>query len=159
MDAAGRLGGIARRAALRSPMETVGRVFVSVEHGVTGDARSAAASAKATRRRQVSLLEAESWRAALDELGALPAERPCWSERRANLLIESLRLPRAAGVKIAIGAQLRLETTVETAPCWMMDALVPGLEAALTSDWRGGLCARVVQGGEIALGDEIWIEG
>ena len=77
---------------------------------------------------------------------------------RANLLVEGLRLPREPGRVIAIGASLRIETTVETEPCERMDALRPGLRAALTPDWRGGVCGRVLTDGEIAVGDEVRIE-
>jgi MOSC domain-containing protein YiiM len=39
-----------------------------------------------------------------------------------------------------------------------MEALAEGLKAALTPDWRGGVCAMVIAPGEIAVGDEIRIE-
>ena len=39
-----------------------------------------------------------------------------------------------------------------------MDEIRPGLTAALTPDWRGGVLGRVVQDGEIAVGDEVRIE-
>jgi MOSC domain-containing protein YiiM len=39
-----------------------------------------------------------------------------------------------------------------------MEAIVPGLKDALTPDWRGGVCARVLVGGTIGVGDEIRIE-
>jgi MOSC domain-containing protein YiiM len=47
---------------------------------------------------------------------------------------------------------------VETDPCERMEKLAPGLRAALTPDWRGGVCTMVLAGGEIAIGDEIRIE-
>jgi MOSC domain-containing protein YiiM len=103
-------------------------------------------------------MEAESWAAALDELELAGDERLPWHARRANLLIECLRLPREAGTVIAIGASLRIEVTVETEPCERMEALQAGLRAALTPDWRGGVCGRVLTDGEIAVGDEVRIE-
>jgi MOSC domain-containing protein YiiM len=51
-----------------------------------------------------------------------------------------------------------LEVTRHTDPCERMEALAPGLFAALTPDWRGGACTRVLMGGRIAVGDEIRIE-
>ena len=39
-----------------------------------------------------------------------------------------------------------------------MEALAPGLKAALMLDWRGGVCAFVVLGGNIAVGDAVVIE-
>jgi MOSC domain-containing protein YiiM len=154
----GRLGGIARHERPYGPIETLGRVSVSVAEGVHGCIRGAIASTKKTRKRQVSLIEAESWQAALDALGLEGEGRLPWQARRANLLVEGLRLPREAGRVIAIGRTLRIEVTVETEPCERMDALVYGLRAALTPDWRGGLCGRVLTDGEIAVGDEVRIE-
>jgi MOSC domain-containing protein YiiM len=158
MAEAGRLGGIARHDRPHGPIETVGHVRVTAAEGVHGDIRGAVASTKATRKRQVSLIEAESWQAALDDLGLPEQERPPWHARRANLLVEGLRLPREPGRVVAIGATLRIETTVETEPCERMEALVPGLLAALSPDWRGGVCGRVLTDGEIAVGDEVRIE-
>ena len=155
---AGRLGGIARHDRPHGPMETIGQVAVTAAEGVHGDFRGAMAATKKTRKRQVSLIEAASWAAALDDLGIAAADRPQWFSRRANLLVEGLRLPREAGKVIAIGASLRIETTVETEPCERMDALLPGLKAALMPDWRGGVCGRVISDGEIAIGDEVRIE-
>lgn len=154
----GRLRGIARHDRPRGPMETVGHIAVSAAEGLHGDFRGAMAATKKTRKRQVSLIEVESWQAALDDLGVREHERLAWWNRRANLLVEGLRLPREPGRIIAIGATLRIETTVETEPCDRMDDLLPGLRAALSPDWRGGVCGRVIDDGEIAVGDEVRIE-
>jgi len=156
--ASGRLGGIARHDRPHGPIETLGHVSVTVTEGVRGDIRGALASTKKTRKRQVSLIEAESWAAALGDLGLAAEDRLPWHARRANLLVEGLRLPREPGRVIAIGASLRIETTVETEPCERMDALLPGLRAALMPDWRGGVCGRVLTDGDIAIGDEVRIE-
>jgi MOSC domain-containing protein YiiM len=155
---AGRLRGIARHDRPHGPIETIGHVKVTASEGVHGDIRGAIASTKKTRRRQVSIMEIESWRAALDDLELPSEDRLPWYSRRANLLVEGLRLPREPGKVIAIGAKLRIETTVETQPCERMDALLPGLKAALMPDWRGGVCGRVLTDGEIAVGDEVRIE-
>jgi MOSC domain-containing protein YiiM len=158
MAAAGRLIGIARHDRPHGPIETLGHVAVTAAEGVHGDIRGAVASTKKTKRRQVSLMEAESWAAALDDLGLASEDRPPWHARRANLLVEGLRLPRQAGKIIARGASLRIEVTVETEPCERMDALLAGLKLALMPDWRGGVCGRVLTDGDIAIGDEVRIE-
>lgn len=134
-------------------MEVLDRVAVARELGLRGDFRGAIRPGKSGRR-QVSLLEAASWDAALAELGAsIP-----WQERRANLLVAGLRLPREAGRIIAIGPTLRIETTCECDPCSRMEEIAPGLKAALLPDWRGGVLGRVIADGEIAVGDEVRIE-
>jgi MOSC domain-containing protein YiiM len=151
--ATGRLLGIARHDRPRGPMETTGRVMVTRDLGLQGDFRGGVVPGKSGRR-QVSLIEAESWAAAMAELGT---EIP-WEERRANLLVQGLRLPREAGAVIAIGAGLRIEVTCECDPCSRMEVLAEGLKAALMPDWRGGICTKVIAPGEIAVGDEIRIE-
>jgi MOSC domain-containing protein YiiM len=149
----GRLAGIARHDRPLGPMETLARVAVTAAEGVHGDLRGARASLKPDRKRQVSLIEAECVGAAMTAAGAVLD----WSDCRRNLLLQGLRLPRAAGTRVHVGASLVLEITGECDPCERMDALHPGLRAALTPDWRGGFCSRVVEDGEIAVGDPVRI--
>lgn len=134
-------------------METLERAAVTIAAGVQGDFRGAWAATKPTRKRQVSLLEADCVAAALAESGALLD----WSDLRRNLLVQGLRLPRMPGTRIQVGTTLVIELTCECDPCARMDALHPGLRAAMTPDWRGGFCGRVLVDGEIALGDEVRI--
>ena len=149
----GKLAGIARHARPKGAMETLERVAVTRAEGVHGDFRGGLASSRPGHRRQVSLIEAEGVSAAMAESGAGLA----WSDCRRNLLVQGLRLPREEGLRVQIGDRLVLEVTGECDPCERMDALHEGLRAALTPDWRGGFLARVVEDGEIALGDAIRI--
>jgi MOSC domain-containing protein YiiM len=134
-------------------METLERVAVTAAEGVHGDFRGGLAAIKPGRKRQVSLIEAECVSAAMAEAGALID----WSDCRRNLLVEGLRLPRAEGTRVKVGATLVIEITCECDPCERMEALHRGLRAALTPDWRGGFLGRVIEDGEIAVGDEIRI--
>lgn len=154
---AGQLIGIARRKRSRAPMEELQSAAVTVAAGVQGDFRGAVRPGRVPRR-QVSLLAAEDWLAALYDLRLAEGERPPWLARRANLLVEGLRLPRDKGSVIAIGQSLRIAVTVECDPCSRMDEVVPGLMAALLPDWRGGVLGTVLTDGAIAVGDEIRIE-
>ena len=134
-------------------METLETVAVTAAEGLHGDYRGARAALKPGRKRQVSLIEAEGVAAAFVESGASID----WSDCRRNLLVEGLRLPREPGTHVAIGDHLVIEITDECEPCERMDALHSGLRAAMTPDWRGGFLGRVVEDGEIAVGDEIRI--
>nr|WP_298174806.1 MOSC domain-containing protein [Novosphingobium sp.] len=136
-------------------METLDRASVTPDRGLEGDCRGPVPEGKKGNR-QITVIEAESWAAALEDLGG--ANGLVWSDRRANLLVSGVRLPREAGGVIAIGKSLRIEVRCECDPCSRMDALRDGLRAALTPDWRGGICGRVISEGEIALGDEVRIE-
>ena len=99
-------------------------------------------------------MERGDWTAAMAEVGHdIP-----WYERRVNLLVDGLDLPQIPGATIRIGADVVLLVTRECDPCHRMETLAEGLKAALTPDWRGGVCTRVLAGGRIAVDDEIRIE-
>ncbi len=152
MTVVGVLAGIARHARPKAPMEVLDHAIVTPETGIAGDFRGAMKGKP--YRRQITLMERADWDAAMAEVG----HNIAWAERRANLLVDGLDLPQTKGVRLRIGAQVVLEITRETDPCERMEALAQGLRAALTPDWRGGACAMVVTGGDIAVGDEIRIE-
>ena len=70
--------------------------------------------------------------------------------------LESVAVTAAEGVHGDYrGAHAAIEITDECEPCERMEALHPGLRAAMTPDWRGGFLGRVVEDGEIAVGDEV----
>lgn len=143
---AGTLTGIARRPVSRAPMEELSHVTASPDFGVEGDSKGLKFP-----KRQVTLLQRELWEEALLALGN---PRLSWTARRANLLVEGLHLPRGVGSEIAVGT-VRLEVTAETTPCARMDEMYHGLRRALAPDWRGGVTARVLEGGVIARGDPV----
>ncbi|MDX5985014.1 MOSC domain-containing protein [Sphingomonas echinoides] len=148
----GVLAGIARHGRPKGPMETLAQVDVTLEGGLHGDFRGVIKPG-GRGRRQVTLLERGDWEAAMAEVGhSLP-----WFERRANLLVEGLDLPQIAGTRLLIGETVTLMITRETDPCERMEALAPGLKAALLPYWRGGACARVQVGGTIRVGDTIMV--
>lgn len=149
----GTLAGIARHARPKAPMELLDRALVTIDGGIDGDFRGPVKPG-GRGRRQVTLMERRDWDAALADLGRnIP-----WQERRVNLLVDGLDLPQSAGAQLRIGADVLVTVTGECDPCSRMETIAPGLKAALTPDWRGGVTAKVIRGGEIALGDEIGIE-
>ena len=143
----GRLIGIARKGRPRGEMETLDHAMVGIETGIAGDYRGAMRPGKINRR-QITIIAAEDWMAALAELG----EPVSWEQRRANLLVEGIVLPREPGTRLKVGKVL-VEITGECDPCRRMDTVADGLLLALMPDWRGGRTARVIEGGDIALGD------
>jgi MOSC domain-containing protein YiiM len=142
----GKLIGIARTAERLGPMEEIARASVSVPAGIAGDARGQ------KRGRQVSVLFRDGWE---DACRALDLTLP-WITRRANLFVEGVVRPQAVGGQITIG-DVVLEVMLETDPCQLMERAQAGLYEALKPQWRGGVCCRVVQGGEIAVGDAVSI--
>lgn len=148
--ASGRLIGIARRPERRAPMEVIEQGEISIEGGLLGDHKG-----PKFPRRRITVLSREDWTAALAELTDLggPVVLP-WTVRRANLLVEGVRLPRAAGGIVRIGPVL-LEVTYPTQPCSRMDEAHRGLLKALHPDWRGGITCAVRAGGAIVVGDAV----
>ena len=51
--------------------------------------------------------------------------------------------------------EVELLVTEETNPCARMDEQHQGLTAALTADWRGGICCNVSKPGAIKIGDQV----
>lgn len=141
--AAGRLEAIYLKRAHRGPMDPVQQAELVAGQGLRG-------SVDRSRRRQVTLLERESWERALAELGSTADP----AGRRANLLVSGLPLARTRGRVLRVGEALLL-VGGELTPCERMDDVAPGLQAALRPDWRGGVFAQVLRGGTVRVGDEI----
>ena len=150
----GRLIGIARRDRTRAAMEVVDQGEISPGEGVRGDFRGALKPG--CNRREVTVMAREDWVEALELVGRPELE---WWNRRANLLLEGIVLPQTAGARIQFAGGVVLEVTGETNPCFRMDEIVDGLQAALTPMWRGGVTTRVVTGGPIAIGDQVECNG
>jgi MOSC domain-containing protein YiiM len=142
----GQLLAIARATVKRGPLTPASEAVIDLREGVAGDARGA------RRGRQITVVFRESWEAACRDLGV---ELP-WTTRRANLFVEGVEVPRE-GKHLIIGTAI-FEVTQETQPCQVMEAAHRGLRAALTPDWRGGVCCRVVKGGTIRVGDRVDVE-
>lgn len=139
---AGRLIGIAWKEKPRQPMHEAAHTMITPEAGLAGDFRGSLGE------RQVTIVFAQDWAEACAALG----DTRSWTIRRANLLVEGLINPCADGGVLKIG-DVELAITGETKPCSNMDRQWPGLTAALSPDWRGGVTARVLKGGEVRVGD------
>lgn len=135
-------------------MELLQSGEITIAAGLAGDHKGARFPERA-----ITILAVEDWRDAVSMIipghastdVESPEEIP-WTVRRANLLVEGLRLPRATGSILEIGA-VTLEVTRQTYPCRRMDEAHPGLMKALARNWRGGLTTRVVQPGVVQIGD------
>lgn len=143
----GRLVGIAIREKSRGSMEEIKFSTVTKSQGLVDDFRGKPGT------RQVTVLAWEDWKSACESLGKdLP-----WTLRRANLLVDRIKLRETTGSLIHIG-KLTLQVTGETDPCARMDEAEPGLMEALVPDWRGGVCCRVIEDGEISSGERVTLE-
>ena len=129
----------------RVAMQVIDSAQVTVANGILGDFRGT------QQGRQVTLLSESAWHKACTEVGT---ELP-WTTRRANLLVDDVEFDASyVGKTVRIG-DVELRVTEETDPCSRMDAQHQGLTAALTPEWRGGICCDVIKAGNIKVGDQV----
>jgi MOSC domain-containing protein YiiM len=148
------LNGIAIKPVKNGPMSPVKNGFITstgLEGNYYGTLRNFAQS-----NRQVTVISLGQWLEALwlltvDNLSLYP-----WYLRRANLCVtEHLFGPSDVGKTLMIGTDAALEITGETEPCERMEKILPGLKAALTPAWRGGVTCRVLRAGAIRATDTV----
>ena len=92
----------------------------------------------------------QAWLQACNELN----KNLSWLTRRANLLVDDIDLYQSKDKIIKIG-DVSLLVTGETDPCSRMDEAESGLFNALVENWRGGVCCKVISGGEININDKV----
>jgi len=146
MDAPGRIEALWIKRARRGPMDAAETLHLVAGEGVAG-------GADRSSTRQVTLIEREVFDRVSTELGV--AVDP--AVRRANVLVSGISLKERRNERIRLGSCV-IELVGETRPCERMDEAVPGLRAALSDGWGGGAYGRVVEGGEIHVGDDVRLE-
>lgn len=125
------------------PMDWADRAVVRAGQGIDGNADQG-------RKRQVTLLQRETWERVTAPLGR--SIDP--SLRRANLIVSGVSLVDARGEFLQVG-DVRIRIYGETKPCRLMDEAAPGLQAALREPWAGGAFGEVYDDGEIHVGDPV----
>ncbi|WP_269619716.1 MOSC domain-containing protein [Zhongshania sp. BJYM1] len=143
----GKLEWIGLRPARKEPMVSVAKTIAIADRGLQGDRRLEGSKGSA---RQVSIISVEFIRAIADNLGIdnIPA-----NILRRNLLVSGVNLNALRHQYFQIGSAV-FQATAQCHPCSRMEAALGkgGLVAMLG---YGGLCAKIVESGEIKCGDEL----
>ncbi len=127
------------KPAKGAPMEPVQSVMAIQDYGLKDDANAGRG------KRQVLIIEREL----LAEF-QLPV-----GDVRENITVQGILLAgMAAGTRVRVGNAL-LEATLDCAPCQFIEGKRPGLRAAM--EGKRGTLFKVIEGGEINVGDGIWI--
>ena len=134
------------RPSARTPVKEVAAATAFPGAGLEGDHAGGG-------NRQVTLIEEEAWQAACQDLGRDDLSP---AGRRANVVVSGVKLADAVKRHIRVGDAV-IRVIGETRPCRLMDDYAQGLQQALDPDMRGGVYGRVVQGGEVRVGDRVAI--
>lgn len=142
----GELLWIGLRPAREQPVRVVQRAHIDVGTGLVGDRYKGNPESK----RQVTLIQAEH----LEVIAALLGlERVDPASLRRNLLVGGINVLALQRAKFQVGGVL-LEGTGQCHPCSRMEsALGPGGYTAMRG--HGGITARVIEPGEISVGDAV----
>ena len=131
--------------ATRLPMRDVDRVHAEAGAGLVGDRYHG------SRHRHVSVQSASELAESAALLGApVPHDRT-----RRNLTLSHGGVAKRPGTRVRVGDAL-LEVVRPAPPCRLMDDAM-GSGAARAMHDRGGSILRVVESGDIAVGD-VWCE-
>jgi MOSC domain-containing protein YiiM len=146
MPQVGKLEWIGLRPAQRAPVQAVASVRAEAGKGLIGDRYAESPGSK----RQVTLIQAEHL-AVIARLSGHASIPPEWLRR--NLLISGINLLALKDRPFRIGAVL-LEGTGLCHPCSRMEAVL-GSGGYNAMRGHGGITARVLEGAELAIGDEL----
>jgi MOSC domain-containing protein YiiM len=128
--------------AHRAPMQRKTALRAVSDLGLEGDLHAKPGSA-----RQILLMDEET----LAQFGLEPGRV------RENITTRGIELKTlAAGTRLRVGGAV-LEITKSCTPCDFIDGIRPGLRAQM--EGQRGMLARVVEGGEMRVGDSIEVVG
>jgi MOSC domain-containing protein YiiM len=145
----GRVDWIGLRPPRGEPLQSVASVEAAPGQGLTGDRFKGTEASK----RQVTLIQAEHLAAVASMLGREPFD-PALARR--NVVVSGINLYALRNARFRVGSLL-LEGTGICAPCEQMErALGPGGFNAMRG--HGGITARILQPGVIAVGDPVTVE-
>ncbi len=122
------------------------KVNISIENGLEGDHYSGS-----SRKRQVTLIQAEHLKVVASLLGKDKID-PLLTRR--NMVVSGVNLLAFKNMQFQIGTEVILEMTGDCHPCSQMETNF-GEGGYNAMRGHGGITAKVIQGGEIKIGDNV----
>ncbi|KZX83175.1 hypothetical protein A3715_05265 [Oleiphilus sp. HI0009] len=149
MDSAqsGRVEWIGLRPSRKADIKTVSQVYAKADRGLQGDHSAKRANGSA---RQITLINAEDIQALSTLLNRSLIDP---SILRRNIVISGMSLHAMRYQLLQIGNAI-VEVGAHCHPCSRMEKSL-GKGTLLAMYGRGGYCAKVIQGGELKIGDEV----
>ncbi len=144
----GRVEWISVRPVRRQSVGELERVQAVTDQGLEGDRY-----VKAGGKRQLTLIQAEH----LPVIAALSGRKTLGPALlRRNILVSGINLLALRTKRLRIGEAL-VELTVPCHPCSRMEEVLgPGGYNAMRG--HGGMCARIIDGGLIRVGDQVTVD-
>ena len=141
----GRVTWIGARPQRKAPLISLDVATITREAGLVGDHYSGRPGGK----RQVTLIQAEDLAAIAGYLGRDVTP----NHLRRNIVVTGINLRALKDRRFKVGAAV-LEATDDCHPCSRMEAILgPGGYNAVRG--HGGITARVIEGGEVRVGDAV----
>lgn len=142
----GKVNLISVRSERKTLPSVLQSVDVSIENGLEGDHYRGS-----SRKRQVTLIQAEHLKVVASLIGKDQID-PLLTRR--NIVVSDINLLAFKNMQFQIGENVILEMTGVCHPCSQMERNF-GAGGYHAMRGHGGITARVIQGGEIKIGDKI----
>jgi MOSC domain-containing protein YiiM len=142
----GKVDFISIRRERKALLTSLENLKISVENGLEGDHYKGS-----SQKRQVTLIQAEHLKAIASLLGNDKID-PLLTRR--NIVVSGVNLLAFKNMQFQIGEEVILEMTGACHPCSQMETNF-GEGGYNAMRGHGGITAKVIQGGEIKIGDKI----
>jgi MOSC domain-containing protein YiiM len=142
----GKVVSILVRPGRLEPMRDLHKVRAIAGQGLEGDRH------KSNGNRQVTLIQAEHLKAVSSFLGKNVSPE----DVRRNICVEGINLLSLKGQKFRLGEDVVLEYSGECHPCSRMEENL-GLGGYNAMRGHGGITAKIISGGIIAVGDSVGV--
>ncbi|MEX1668972.1 MOSC domain-containing protein [Zhongshania guokunii] len=143
----GRLEWIGLRPERKAPMVVVEQVLALADWGLKGDRRMVGSKGSG---RQVTIISSEFIQSIADNLGR---DTVSVALLRRNIVVSGLNLNALRHQYFQIGEAV-FQATALCPPCWQMEAAL-GAGGMVAMCGFGGLCAKIVESGNIRCGDPV----